>query len=101
MIEREGFMTKTDLVSRIATEANITKKAAAAALNAFVGAIHDSLKEKDGKIRVADLGTFSVVDRKARNGVNPQTQATMTIPAMSVPRFSPAVALKEAVKKVK
>jgi DNA-binding protein HU-beta len=97
-IEREVFMTKIELMRRIATDANIAKKAAAAVLKAFVGAIHDSLKEKDGKIRVAELGTFSVSVRKARKGVNPRTQATITIPVMTVPRFSPAASLREVAK---
>ena len=94
-------MTKDELVKKMATESNLTKKAAAAALKAVVGAIHDSLKKKDGKIRVADLGTFRVVKRKARAGVNPKTRAKMKIPAMTVPRFSAAAALKAAVKKAK
>ena len=53
-------MTKDELVNWMAKEAGITKKAAAAALDAFVKAIHDSLKKKTGKIRIADLGTFIV-----------------------------------------
>ena len=51
-------MTKSELVNRMAEEAGVTKKSAGAALNALVGAIHDSLKKKDGKIRIAELGTF-------------------------------------------
>jgi nucleoid DNA-binding protein len=94
-------MTKTELVNRIAEEAQITKKAAAAALNAFVTSVHDSLKTKDGEIRVSDLGTFKVVARKARTGVDPRTRAEIRIPAMTVPRFSASKALKEAVKKAK
>lgn len=94
-------MTKDELVKQMAKDATITKKAAAEALNAVVGAIHDALKKKEGKIRIADLGTFSVVKRKARSGVNPQTQAKIKIPAMTVPRFSAAAALKAAVKKAK
>jgi DNA-binding protein HU-beta len=94
-------MTKAELVNRIAEEAQITKKAASAALNAFVASIHDSLKTKDGEIRVADLGTFRVVDRKPRSGVDPRTRKEIKIPAMTVPRFSASKALKEAVKKAK
>ena len=66
-------MTKSEIVARIAESANITKKAAAAALNSIVGAVHESLKKADGKIRIADLGTFSVTKRKARDGSNPRT----------------------------
>jgi DNA-binding protein HU-beta len=94
-------MTKAELVGKIAEEAGITKKAAAAALQALIGAVQDTLKKKDGTIRIADLGTFKVAQRKARTGVNPQTQKKMKIPAMKVPRFAAAKALKEVVKKAK
>ena len=57
-------MTKEELVGWMAKEAGITKSAAAKALNAFMRAIHDSLKKKGGKIRIADLGTFVVVHGK-------------------------------------
>ncbi|MEW6351404.1 MAG: HU family DNA-binding protein [Thermodesulfobacteriota bacterium] len=91
-------MTKAELVGRIAEVAGITKKAAELALNSFVKAIHTSLSKDERKIRVADLGTFKVIERKARKGVNPQTRKKITIPASKVPRFSAAGALKAAVK---
>ncbi|MBM4327365.1 MAG: HU family DNA-binding protein [Deltaproteobacteria bacterium] len=94
-------MTKSELVTRIAEKAGITKKAAAGSLDALVAAIHDALKKKEGRIRVADLGTFKVVKKKARTGVNPQTRQKIKIAATKVPRFSPSRALKEAVKKAK
>ena len=94
-------MTKSELVNRMAGEAGITKKSANAALNALVGAIHDSLKKKDGKIRIAELGTFKVIKKKARTGVNPQTKQKIKIPAGKVPRFSASRALKDSVKKAK
>ena len=94
-------MKKAELVGKIAGEAGITKKAAAAVLTAIVGAIHDSLKKKDGRIRIADLGTFRVLQRKARAGVNPQSGKKIKIPAIKVPRFAASKALKEAVKKAK
>jgi DNA-binding protein HU-beta len=94
-------MTKAELVSHISEEAGITKKAASSALDAFVGAVHDSLKQKEGKIRIADLGTFKVVKKKARSGVNPQTRKKIKIPATKAPRFSASKALKDTVKKTK
>ena len=94
-------MTKAQVVTKIAKEANITKKAAAMALDALIEAIQDALKKKEGKIRIADLGTFRVVKKKARTGVNPQTKQKIKIPATKVPRFSASRALKEAVKKAK
>lgn len=94
-------MTKAEVVKRMAEEAGITKKAAATALNALVAAVHETLKQKDGKIRISELGTFRVIKKKARTGVNPQTRQKIKIAAAKVPRFSAARALKEAVKKAK
>ncbi|MGO9122504.1 MAG: HU family DNA-binding protein [Desulfomonilaceae bacterium] len=94
-------MTKEEQVGWLAKEAGITKKAAGAALNAFVKAIHNSLKKKGGKIRIADLGTFVVIHKKARNGMNPQTEKKIKIPAGNVPRFRASKSLKQAVGKAK
>lgn len=94
-------MTKAEILSKMAEEAGITKKSAGAALKALVGAIHESLKKKDGKIRIADLGTFRVVKTKARTGVNPRTRDKIKIPAQKVARFSPSAALRTSVKKAK
>jgi len=94
-------MTKDELVTKIAQDSGISKKAAGLALNAVVGAIHDTLKRKEGSIRLAGLGTFKVVQRQGRNGINPQTKKKIKIPATKVPRFSASKALKEALKKAK
>ena len=58
-------MTKDELVTKIAQDSGISKKAAGMALNAVVGAIHDTLKRKEGSIRLAGLGTFKVVQRQS------------------------------------
>ncbi len=94
-------MTKDELVGWMAKKAGITKKAAAKTLNAFVKAIQDTLKKKGGKIRIPDLGTFVVVHRKARNGVNPQTKKKIKIAAGNVPRFRASKSLKQSVHKAK
>ncbi|HMK34461.1 MAG TPA: HU family DNA-binding protein [Desulfomonilaceae bacterium] len=91
-------MTKPEILSLIAERANITKKAATVVLDTLVDAIHSSLTEKDGKIRISALGTFRVIEMNARRGVNPRTGENMTIPAMRLPRFSPSKALKESVQ---
>ncbi len=90
-------MTKADLVSHVAEEAGISKKAAASALDSVVGAIHEVLKKGD-KIRIADLGSFSVVERKARQGVNPRTGKPIKIAATKAAKFSAAKALKDSVR---
>jgi DNA-binding protein HU-beta len=90
-------MTKADLVARIAEEAGISKKAAAMALDSMVNAIHEVLKTGD-KIRITDLGSFSVVKRQERQGVNPRTGAPLKIAATTAPKFTAAKALKDTVK---
>jgi nucleoid DNA-binding protein len=91
-------MTKAELVTHIAQQAGISKKAAGAALDSLVSAIHEVLT-KGSRIRVADLGSFSVVTRKARQGVNPRTGKPINIPATNAPKFTAAKALKDSVKK--
>jgi DNA-binding protein HU-beta len=94
-------MTKAELVNRIAEHAGISKKAGALVLNSVVGAVLEALKKKEGKIRIAELGTFKVIKRKARAGVNPQTRQKIKIPASKAPRFTASRALKQIVKKAK
>jgi DNA-binding protein HU-beta len=79
-------MTKADLVDVMAKEADITKAAAALALDAYVGAVTKELK-KGGRIGLVGFGTFSVVKRKAREGRNPQTGKAIKIPAKKVVKF--------------
>ncbi len=93
--------TKVELAEHIAKEAGITRKAATKSLDVFVGIIHDALQGKNKKVLIASLGTFKVVKRKARKGVNPRTLAKIKIPATALPRFTPAKALREAVRKTK
>jgi DNA-binding protein HU-beta len=94
-------MTKAELVNRIAEHAGISKKAGALVLNSVVGAVLEALKKKEGKIRISELGTFKVIKRKARAGVNPQTRQKIKIPASKAPRFTASRALKQIVKKAK
>jgi len=91
-------MTKPEIVSLISERADITKKAATAVLDTIVQTIHSSLKTNKGRIRISDLGTFRVIEMNPRKGVNPRTGKKMTIPAMRLPRFTAAKALKETVR---
>ena len=91
-------MTKPEIIARIAERADITKKAAEKVLDTIVQTVHDSLTDEKGRIRISTLGTFRVLEMNARDGVNPRTGKKMIIPAMRVPRFTPAKALKELVR---
>jgi DNA-binding protein HU-beta len=90
-------MTKAELIGVMAKEADITKAAAAGALDAFLGAVTRELK-KTGKLGLVGFGTFSVVKRKARQGRNPQTGKAMKIPAKKVVKFKAGKTLTDKVK---
>jgi DNA-binding protein HU-beta len=92
-------MIKAEIVAKLAEDAKVTKKVATAMLDSLVNTVQASLKD-GGRIRIDGLGTFVVADRKARDGVNPQTKAKIKIPATKAPAFRAAKALKEAVKEV-
>jgi nucleoid DNA-binding protein len=91
-------MTKAKLIDKIAQEANISKKEAALAIGAVINAVYASLKGKDKRIRIPGLGSFKIVRRKARLGVNPRTQERIQIPATKSISFVPFQALKDSVR---
>ena len=89
-------MNKSDLVDAIAKSAEISKAAAARALDATVDSIKKALKKGD-TVSLVGFGTFKVGKRAARNGRNPRTGATIKIKAAKVPKFSAGKGLKDAV----
>jgi DNA-binding protein HU-beta len=89
-------MSKQELVNHMADSAGITKKDAEAALASFVEGVKGSLK-KGNSVTLVGFGTFSTSKRNARQGRNPQTGATINIPARTVPTFKAGKGLKEAV----
>ncbi len=91
-------MNKTDLINAVAEKAQMTKVDAEKAIKATFDAITNELSD-GGKITLIGFGTFEVQERKERTGKNPQTGATMTIPAKKVPKFKPGKALKDSVEK--
>jgi DNA-binding protein HU-beta len=97
MDRRKNEMTKPEIVNHIANQADITKKAATMVLDTLVGTIQDTLQQNEGKIKISNLGTFRVLQKKARAGVNPRTGRKMTIPSMKVPRFYASKALKSVI----
>lgn len=91
-------MTKADLIEAIAKEAGITKAAADKALDAFVDVVTAALA-KGEKVSMIGFGTFSVGERAARTGKNPQTGKEIKIKACKSPKFKAGTGLKEAVNK--
>ncbi len=90
-------MNKAELVEEVSGKVGITKKDAANVVDAVTGTITNRLKRGE-KVTLVGFGTFQVMERKARRGVNPQTGKTIQIPAKKVPKFRPGKSLREKVK---
>ena len=90
-------MTKTDLISAVASAAELTKKDADKAVNSVLAAISEALKKGD-KVSLVGFGTFEVRKRSARKGRIPKTKQEIMIPATKAPVFKAGKALKDLVK---
>jgi DNA-binding protein HU-beta len=85
-------MNKTELVSAIADKSGLSKSNAKKALDGFLSTVAEELK-KGGKITLVGHGTYQVIDKNARTGINPRTQEPIKIPAKKVVKFKPASVL--------
>jgi DNA-binding protein HU-beta len=90
-------MTKSDLIDKMAKDADISKAAAGKALNSLIDGVVATVK-KSKKVSLVGFGTFSLTKRKARTGRNPQTGEAIKIKASKSPKFSAGKAFKDAVK---
>ncbi|MDA3883139.1 MAG: HU family DNA-binding protein [Bacteroidales bacterium] len=88
-------MNKSELVSAIAAESGLTKAESEKALNATTEAIKNALA-KGESIQLIGFGTFSISERSARTGRNPQTGKEIQIAAKKVAKFKAGKALGEA-----
>ena len=91
-------MNKADLVDKISGACEISKAQATTAIDTAVDSITSALRKGD-RVALIGFGTFSVSQRKARNGRNPQTGKELKIPAKTVPAFSAGKKFKELVAK--
>ncbi|MBR3645902.1 MAG: HU family DNA-binding protein [Lachnospiraceae bacterium] len=89
-------MNKTEFIDAIAKEAELSKKDAKAAVEAFINVVTEELKGNN-KIQLVGFGTFEVTERPEREGRNPATGETMTIAASRVPKFKAGKPLKDAI----
>lgn len=90
-------MNTTDLVGTVAKSTGLSKAQTKKVLTSVFTVIKKTVKQ--GKtVSINDFGTYKVVKRKARNGVNPVTKQKMKIPAKKVVKFSASKALKTLVK---
>jgi len=89
-------MNKANLVEQMAKMTKLPKSACKSCLEAFIKTIGTSLKQRKPVV-LTGFGTFTVIKRKSRIGVNPATGSKMTIPAKAVPKFKPGKALKDTI----
>lgn len=90
-------MNKQSLVDAVHEKIGVTKVAAEQAVDTVVDSIVNTLKQGD-EVSIAGLGIFSARQRAARTARNPRTGEAIQVPAMRVPKFRAAKALKDAVK---
>lgn len=90
-------MNKAELIDAIAGNAGLTKADAKKALDAFIESTTDSLKKGD-RVALVGFGSFSVAERSARTGRNPQTGKEIKIAAKKVVKFKAGQELADAVK---
>ena len=87
-------MNKQELVGEVAGQTGLTKKASREAVDTVTSTITDSLAQGE-KVTLVGFGTFQVMQRKARNGRNPQTGEFIQIPAKKVAKFVPGKGLRD------
>lgn len=96
MVSNITTINKSDLIKKMAEDAGITQAQAQAALNALISGSKEALQNND-KISLLGFGTFSVVQREARKGRNPQTGKALHISAKKTVRFRAGKSLKDFV----
>ena len=91
-------MNKSELVDAMAVNAGISKVVAKKALDGFIKSVSKALKNGD-KVALVGFGAFQVVDRAAREGINPSTQEKMTIEAKKVVKFKAGAELSDKINR--
>lgn len=91
-------MNKSELIEAIASGSGVTKADASRVLDMFMITVTDALKSGD-QVVLPGFGSFSIGNRSARTGRNPQTGAMIQIKASRIAKFKAGKNLKEAVQK--
>jgi DNA-binding protein HU-beta len=89
-------MNKKELISVVATKASLTKKGTKKALDAIAKTVEEAIGKGDN-VKLLGFGTFTIIEKKSRKGINPKTKEPITIPAHKVVKFkvSPTFAKAE------
>ncbi|MCD6257579.1 HU family DNA-binding protein [Candidatus Aerophobetes bacterium] len=91
-------MNKAELIEEVSNRTGVTKKNVGNVINAVIKVVSDALKNGN-RVTLVDFGSFQVIEKKARRGVNPQTKESIQIPAKKVPKFVAGKGLREAIIK--
>jgi DNA-binding protein HU-beta len=91
-------MTKADFIDLVARKADLSKRDATRAVDAFLESVTETLQNGDA-VSFTGFGKFSAQQRAARQGVNPRTGERVQIPAATVPKFSAGSQLKQALRR--
>jgi DNA-binding protein HU-beta len=81
-------MNKTALIGVVAAEAALTKKETKKAVDAFIRTVENAM-EKGDKVTLTGFGSFSIIRKSARKGINPKTKLPVIIPARKAVKFKP------------
>ncbi|MDR0395283.1 MAG: HU family DNA-binding protein [Tannerella sp.] len=90
-------MNKTDFIGAVAAKAGLSKVDAKKSVEAFIQTVEGAVKDGE-KVSLLGFGSFSVVEKVARKGVNPKTKKPINIPARKVVKFKPGAGLSKVVK---
>jgi DNA-binding protein HU-beta len=90
-------MNKTDFIGAVATKTGLSKVDAKKSVEAFIQTVESAVK-KGEKVSLLGFGSFSVVEKAARKGVNPKTKKPINISARKVVKFKPGAGLAKVVK---
>jgi DNA-binding protein HU-beta len=90
-------MNKTDFIGAVAKNAGLSKVDAKKSVEAFIKTVEGAVK-KGEKVSLLGFGSFSVVEKAARKGVNPKTKKPINIPARKIVKFKPGTGLAKGVK---
>lgn len=91
-------MTKKELIGLIAESTEATQKSVDVFLNAFIEIVGEELSAGN-EVRLVGFGTFKVIQKKARKGINPKTLKAIDIPATKTPKFVAGKTLKDRIEK--
>lgn len=94
IVEQEVLVNKSDVIDRVAGTAEVGRQQAERVLDAFFETVKGAVKKGD-RVAWPGFGSFSVTQRKARTGRNPQTGAAVKIKASKVLKFKPGIGVKD------